>query len=238
MGTFTTPVRRPPRLLKGFAILVIVGLLTVAIQAILAYLQSTAFFRVIGIEWSGLVHHSVPEMTERFQSEIGKNLFQTDLSDIRTRILSDPWIKEVVIRRVLPDRLWITVVERTPAAVEIGPLGKTLLRSEDGRVLDRGGLYDPALVRIVHFNVDTYDQALILARVVDRPGMVINLSKMDDLVVEMAGHRLHFGLEDYAARWQRFLRIEPDLERRGYFESEIDLRFTKQVVVRQNGNIQ
>jgi len=44
------------------------------------------------------------------------NIFEADLSHIRNTILKESWIKDVTVRRILPDTISVEVQERTPVA--------------------------------------------------------------------------------------------------------------------------
>ena len=59
------------------------------------------------------------------------NLYEISPKEIRERLLSDPVIQEVEIRRILPGTLNLTVYGRTPVA--------QLINSE-GRLIDSGGI--------------------------------------------------------------------------------------------------
>lgn len=46
-----------------------------------------------------------------------KGYFEQDIQQVKDKFLTIPWVKEVAVRKVYPDRLSITLVEQRPAAI-------------------------------------------------------------------------------------------------------------------------
>ncbi|MBI3802322.1 MAG: FtsQ-type POTRA domain-containing protein [Nitrospirae bacterium] len=205
-------------------------------------LATAPFFEVREIRWQGLRHLKEAEMTARFRSILGRNLFRLDLADIQGQLQANPWVKEAVVRKDFPDQLTFIVTERVPTAVEIEASRGPILRDQEGAILERGGTPPEALPRLLHYNPASYAKGLQLASFLSeslkreaadgRPAFVVDLADPEDLVVHLSEGVLHFGEGDYLERWQRFLEIRSDLERRGIANREIDLRFQKKVVVK------
>jgi len=61
----------------------------------------------------------------------GMNIFEVDLEAVRRRIASNPWVRQVSVRRRLPHALHVEIEERRPAA---------LLRREGAIGVDREGV--------------------------------------------------------------------------------------------------
>jgi cell division septal protein FtsQ len=204
-------------------------------------LTTAPLFQVREVRWEGLHHLKESEMAARVGSIVGQSLFRVDLSRIQTELQANSWVKEAVVRKEFPDRLHIQVVERVPAAVEIGSVNRPLLRDEEGKILDQTGDVPEDLPRMIHFNPASYVQGLHLASLVSRTlrkeggeasPFVIDLADPEDLVVHFPEGVLHFGDADYAERWERFLQIRDDLERRGISDREVDLRFRRKVIIK------
>lgn len=47
----------------------------------------------------------------------GDNLFWLSVSQVHERLMQAPWVKDAVVRRRLPDTLWVYVEEHDPAAI-------------------------------------------------------------------------------------------------------------------------
>lgn len=211
---------------------------------------SAPVFQVREIRWAGLRHLSEAEMTHRFRSVVGRNIFRINIAQIQGELQANPWVKQAVIRKDFPDRLSIRVIERVPAVVEMESAQGPLLRDEEGEILERGGeasnrLGDGGatgkLPRIIHYNPASYKKGLqlasLLARTLENERLeaslfLIDLTDPEDLVVHFPEGVLHFGEGDYSERWERFLQIKDDLERRELTDREIDLRFKRKVIVR------
>lgn len=203
-------------------------------------LMAHNYFRVKEIRWIGLRHLKESEMSRQFHWAVGRNLFKLESHPIQQQLLSNPWVKEAVVRKEFPDGLSFILMERTPAAVEYPKaggddisLGEAVLLDEEGRALERGGDYPSELPRIINMNRQAFPKALQLASLfTKRSPYLIDLSHPKDLVVHQAGWVIHFGDQDYSERWRRFLEIEMDLEQRGISDKEIDLRFPGKVIVK------
>lgn len=202
-------------------------------------LTTASFFQVREIKWSGLHQLKESEMAARFGPVLGRNLFRVDIAEIQAALQGNSWVKEAVVRKEFPDRLTIQVVERVPAAVEVGSVNRPLLRDEEGKILVEAGDAPEALPRIIHYNPASYAQGLQLGSLVshtlEKEGtapFVIDLADPEDLVVHFPAGVLHFGKGDYSEKWQRFLEIREDLERRGISDREIDLRYRRKVIVK------
>ncbi len=68
----------------------------------------------------------------------GQNILLVRLEQLRARVCGCPWVRDAVVRRVLPSTIEITVTERQPIA--IGRIGEDLfLVDERGTVIDEYG---------------------------------------------------------------------------------------------------
>ncbi|TAJ98299.1 MAG: FtsQ-type POTRA domain-containing protein [Candidatus Manganitrophaceae bacterium] len=213
-------------------------------------LTSAPVFQVREIRWAGLHHLNETEMSARFRPVVGRNIFRVDIAQIQGALQANPWVKQAVVRKDFPDRLNIIVVERVPAVVEVESAQGPLLRDEAGEILERVGEASDRLgdgkaagklPRVIHYNPASYAKGLELASLLSRtlekesiePSLfLIDLADPEDLVVHFPEGVLHFGEGGYAERWERFLEIKEDLERRELTDREIDLRFERKVIVR------
>lgn len=49
--------------------------------------------------------------------QLGENIFKLDLKKSKDFLMQEPWIKEVEIKRVIPNKIIISIKERKPAAI-------------------------------------------------------------------------------------------------------------------------
>ncbi len=108
----------------GAVVLLVGAGLTVAGIAVDRFLIHDAHFRIPdapAIETSGLTEVSRSEVLPVFGEDIGRNIFFVSLRQRREQLEEIPWVKQATVMRLLPARLSVQVVERTPVAfVRVG----------------------------------------------------------------------------------------------------------------------
>lgn len=72
-------------------------------------------FRLQRLEIRGLQRLSAEEVAALGQVREGVSVLDINIAEVRARILSNPWVREVSVTRILPDQLVIDIVERRPA---------------------------------------------------------------------------------------------------------------------------
>jgi cell division protein FtsQ len=96
------------------ALLVLLGF-SIGLTRIYHYCTTSEFFEISRIEMTGL-----QQLTERDVLEIsglreGDNSLRIHIPEMEQKILKNPWVESVSIRRELPDRFVIHITERTPS---------------------------------------------------------------------------------------------------------------------------
>src|SRR5262249_1309225 len=82
------------------------------------YAMSAARFRIPSsdnIEITGVRNASRTEVMEAVDG-IGKNVFYVPLEESRARLEQLPWVESATGMRLLPNRIAVSIVERTPVA--------------------------------------------------------------------------------------------------------------------------
>ena len=94
-------------------------------------------FRISGvssIQSSGLSEVNRAEVLPVFGEDIGRNILFVPLSERRKQLEAIPWVQQATVMRYLPDRLSVSILERTPVAfVRVGP--QIELADADGVIL-------------------------------------------------------------------------------------------------------
>jgi len=136
-----TPLRRPfnvrRRRKSGIAALLagaaLRALLVVALPVgVVVWLLYSPYFLIREVKVDGGARVSAAWMEENLTPLVGRHVLAVSLEGVRRRLSAHPWVASVELRRELPDRLRVSVVERQPVA---------LLAGEDGLVfLDGEGL--------------------------------------------------------------------------------------------------
>lgn len=122
-----------------------------AFAGLVAYASLTGpFFRLANITIEGGSHSDVAWLERVIRSEFSPNLLRLEIGKVREIAESMPWVKRAEVRRMLPDSLRITLVEREPVALAKIEQDLILVDAE-GRFLQRcqagAGQYDLPVVR-------------------------------------------------------------------------------------------
>ncbi|HSG05995.1 MAG TPA: FtsQ-type POTRA domain-containing protein, partial [Nitrospiria bacterium] len=140
----TRPKRKGKGLpLKGFARLIMKGAPAVSVIWLLFFgvyflvdeTRQSGLFRVQEVRASGLKNFGEQEMLSRVAPSLGKSLVSLDLGSMEEKILGDSWVKTVSFHKAYPDRLFVRVEERLPAAVVSDPL-ETVVVDPEGKILE------------------------------------------------------------------------------------------------------
>jgi cell division protein FtsQ len=107
-------------------------------------LGTSSEFAVARVEVAGCERVPPSRIESALAPWVGRNVLALDLAAIESQAEQDPWVLDAVARRVLPGTLYVTVQERTPAALAlvggqvllidatghpIGPIGEGLAES-------------------------------------------------------------------------------------------------------------
>lgn len=115
----------------------------------------------------------------------GKNIFETDVSKIKERLLLDPYIKNVKVGRKIPHTIYIEVEERKEfACIPYG--NEFILIDNEGMVLKKTEI-EPALPLLVGMTVKNIEPGTALE--VEENAV---LSDTLRLVAEMDEHEIYF----------------------------------------------
>jgi cell division septal protein FtsQ len=196
--------------------------------------------------------HRVPagEMRRSLNPLVGENLVRLPLSRVESLLAGQPWIESVEIEKTLPDRVRVSIHERRPVALLVGP-GNTLLWADGkGRpiapVAPGESTEGFLVVDLASANIganaapEALERALAAARELERanPDWARSLTRVDVLGEEDL--RLHirdlpFPLlvrqADLAAKIHRFEGLLPELGRRYTALEGVDLRFARRIII-------
>lgn len=175
------------------------------------------------VEFSGIVHASKREMMTRLEPDLGRSVYLIPLRQRRAELASLPWVKDVSLQRLWPNRLRVTVTERKPVAFVrlnarrgAGPIG---LVDADGYLLPmpESAKFDlPVLVNVepdltpAQMKGQVVRAQEFLAKVGPLAAQVSEIDASDprDLkVMRAAGNTavvLRLGSENYQSRLQHF----------------------------------
>jgi cell division protein FtsQ len=183
----------------------------------------------------------------------GVKVFRVSLDTQRKQVESIAWVRSASLTRVLPSRLVVHVVERTPVAfANVG--GHVVLVDSEGVLLDKpeSASFDfPVIAGLdPHAGSDECRARMALyleftrqlGEEISRSGWTVSeadLADGDDLKALLAQGRetlqVHFGHENFLARFHTFLALLPELRKSDAPIDSVDLRYRNQVVVNPQG---
>ena len=107
--------------------------LLVIVALVLAVLSHTSVFKITSIETYDTEHVSAENVAQLIRLEEGATFLNVDTEEVRKSILNNPWIADVEIENVFPDRLLVRTRERKVGAlVAMRAGGLCWLLGDDG----------------------------------------------------------------------------------------------------------
>ena len=182
-----------------------------------------------------------------------RNLMRLDLDRLRRSLELIPWVKTVVVRRVLPDKLMIDIEEREPVAFARVARG-TLLIDGEGILLENNpenlsqpdfpvilGMesgYVPEVLRRNRERIALYQQ---LMRSLNRGGAglsrdlsEVHLQDPGNVSVILNGDTVlvYLGRDGFQEKFRRYLAASKELKKKYRNLDSVDLRYRDQVVIK------
>ena len=183
----------------------------------------------------------------------GQNIVRADLTAWRRRLLSSPWVRDAVLRRLLPSTVEVMVSERAP--IGIGRINRGLYLVDDrGVVIDEYGpqyadVDLPIIDGLTSAAADTAadgSRAELASRVIAalwrQPSVARRLSQIDvtdlhNAAVTLSGDPavIYVGEDRFLQRLQSYLDLSAELRGRVPDIDYVDLRFDDRIYVRPAG---
>ena len=109
--------------------------IVVAIVILIVAIMMSPLFNIKEIKTSGNEKISDEELISLSQINIGENTYRTNMTKAKKNILENPYVKEVKIKRIIPDKVLIQIEERkTKFMIEYG--GGYVYISNQGYILE------------------------------------------------------------------------------------------------------
>ncbi len=182
-----------------------------------------------------------------------RNLVRLDLDRLRRNLELIPWVKTVVVRRVLPDKLIVDIEEREPVAFARVPQG-TLLIDEEGALLEHNpeelsgadfpvilGMESGYALEVLRRNRERISLYLRLIRSLNRGGAglsrdlsEVHLQDPGNVSVILNGDSVlvYLGKDGFQKKFRRYLAASRELKKKYRNLDSVDLRYRDQVVIR------
>jgi len=216
------------------------------------HLLGDACFRVREVEVEGGRKIAKETLLSLTVMEGMPNLFSVNLKEVVKRLESHPWIEQVRVRKVFPNKIFIQVEERKPMAIiQLEELYYIDTRGEVFSPLGEKDEYNyPYLTGLTRQVLDKepveakrlITKALELLRVVDQE-KVPPLEEISEIHMERSsgihcftkreGVEVKMGWEDFGEKKKRLCLIWSDLRKRGFSAVSIDCSDLNRVVVKK-----
>src|ERR1700758_3396512 len=224
--------------------------------AVHSFFMTDARFRIetaSSIQVLGNSQVTRPELLSVFGGDIGRNIFHVPLNQRRAELEELPWVEHATVMRLLPNQLRVAVVERVPvafvrAANQMGLIDKQGVLLDMPPAMMAAKRYSFPVVTGVGAQQSSEERASRMRLYADFMAALsstadpavsqlseVDLSDPEDVRVLLpsAGSDLlvHFGSEDFAARWQRLEEKLPGWRQQYPRLAGVDLRYQRQTVL-------
>jgi len=206
-------------------------------------------FQVAGVDVTGARHLTKDELQNIAGVFTGQSIFKVNLNEAAQRARALPWVRDVRLYRHLPNRISMTLSERTPVAVLDSGSGRFLV-DDEGMVIVReaaAGADAQSLPSVsisgcraqVGHSVDSgaLNEALALLTEIARRGgwraadVTVRANSVETLAVVYGGHEFRIGNGNYGEKLRRLGEILSDVQQRGLTIAYVDLRPDRQAAV-------
>ena len=211
------------------------------------------------IEITGNHYLTRQTIVEKFARDTNKSVLRVPLDDRRAALESIPWVDRDIVSRILPDRLRVEIVERSPVAFLRSGTDLGLIDGH-GVLLDRpveGDFQFPVVSGLSESTPPAqreqrmgYYTELLRDLTQVKPGAADHVSEVDlsdasDVRATLAGLGemgitglsyqgpvlVHFGTKDFDAKFRVLVENISQWRASAGRVDSVDLRFSKQVVV-------
>jgi len=202
-------------------------------------LRDIVFFPVKQIEVVGNRHLSDNEIANLSELKKGRSMLSVRSREVADRLMRSPWIKDVSLRKELPNRIIIRIREAVPTA---------LFRRKDGLYLtDEGGDFleristEERFLPVIKGNENDHTamlEAIEFAGMLKRNDMPdidqveIVLGRLEDMTVNYGKTVIKVGYGNYEEKLQRYMELRDEIRRRAIPVEYIDLRYDNRLVVK------
>jgi cell division septal protein FtsQ len=218
--------RRPATLILALCALAVLGLVLAGAVRILPgigkKIGDSSYFRLEGVDVIGVERADRNEIGRAIGFAAGSPLLETDLVAIRERVEKIDWVKDALVKRDLPNKLVITIVEHTPVAATMTDDGLRFVDPDGGQARINAGIGDlPIFVGMT--SKAEYAEGARLLEQLTAGGIVadgrVQTMRYDRVmgytVITRGGVEIRFGLPPFDEKIRRLAEVLQDAEKRG-----------------------
>jgi cell division protein FtsQ len=250
------PATKLGRIVAGFVLLVLLGLGSVGFLMARSYLLHDERFVIpssASIEFEGNAHVTRAQLLGIFGGDVERNIFTVSLEQRRAELERLPWVAHATVMRLLPNRMRVSVVERTPVAFvrqgsHIGLVdgnGVLLTMPVDVQAKEHYSFpvvtgisgNDPVSTRAARMKIfERFTSELDgSGEKISEELSEVDLSNPEDVQAMIPDHSteilVHFGEDNFLERYRRFKEHLPEWRTLYPKLSSVDMRYEQQVVL-------
>jgi cell division protein FtsQ len=205
------------------------------------------------IEFLGNAHAKRAQLLDVFGEDVERNIFSVDLAQRRAALERLPWVAHATVMRLLPNRMRVSIVERTPVAfvrqgshIGLVDAGGVLLDMPSGAKGDADYSFpvvsgivasDPLSTRAARMKIFSRFTSDLdsSGQKISEELSEVDLSNPEDVKALIPDHSndilVHFGDTDFLERYRRFEEHLPEWRITYPKLSSVDMRYERQVVL-------
>ena len=215
-------------------------------HAIAPKVKQSKIFQLQNVVCASTEHVLEADLKKYVKPFIGTNIFEIDLNRLKTEIKKHPWVLDVNVTRIFPDRLRLHIVEREPKAIlsmeklyfldaqgkiiaEIRPTDNVNFPVISGitpRVYQKGETILQAYELFQKYHENAYLKDWPISEIHWKPksGFTIFTSN--------PSFEIQMGKDQFFKKMTRLEKVLKDLSQKSMLPKRIDLNFTKKAVVK------
>jgi cell division protein FtsQ len=250
------PSTRWGRIAAAIALLVFLGLCAGAVMLTRNAILHDDRFVIpwsAAIEIQGNEHVTRAQLLSIFGEDVERNIFRVPLEERKAQLERLPWVEHATVMRLLPNRLRISIIERTPVAFvrnggHIGlvdangvlldmPMGVQANMKYSFPVVTGIDGNDPLSVRAARMKIFHKFTADLDSggEKVSRNLSEVDLSNPEDVRALIPDHSsevlVHFGEDNFLDRYKKFEEHLPEWKAQYPRLVSVDMRYDQQVVL-------
>lgn len=216
-----------PCMLALFTTFIFVVMISIALLYLYRYVTISEFFALKEIQVAGNVRLGSGEILKMAGLRTGMNNLAVRMGDVETRLLRNPWIAGVSLKRELPDRFFVEVRERVPRywvrqgdkVAYADAQGRVISEVEPGKFTSLPYLAVDAgmeeWVRQLPDMVGVLETASLPLDVNNAAWVRLSRSRGVELYLENADMILNLAVAEWDVNLARLAAVLEDLKRRG-----------------------
>ncbi|WP_297458475.1 cell division protein FtsQ/DivIB [Ferrovum sp.] len=220
---------------RGLGVVCLLLLFIVGVKLSLHWVIHRPFFRIQHTVIRGNLHQVDQALVAKAVQRVQGDFFTVDLGAAAAELKTIPWVRAVHLHRIWPNALEVQVEEQIPAAYWgdeglLNIFGEPFVADYLGELPHFVGPSEAGPEMLQAWNKFNHDLEP-LGRHVE--GMVLSERGAWTLTLDDGSHWL-LGREPNATRWQRFLKVWPELHQNGVIPAggTVDLRYANGFTVR------